>query len=985
MKTISKKLLFLLLLLPLSVLAQSTVSGVVTDKSSGQPLPGVNVIIKGTTKGTTTDFDGKYMLSNVKSGEVIEFTYVGFTTQDVPYTSQKTINVSLEEEAAKLDEVVLVGYGSVKKKDATGSVALVTSKDFNKGANVTAENLLNGKVAGLTINTSGAPGSGSEIRIRGGSSLLASNDPLIIIDGLPISNAGTTGSTSILSSLNPNDIESVSILKDASATAIYGSRASNGVIIISTKRGSKTLQVDYNFQYGSGRNVNKVDVLSADRYRELIAGTFDEEGNQLIAGIGTPSQIAKLGTSNTDWQDEIYRRTDFVDNNLSLKGNLFGVIPARVSVGNTYQEGLRMTNSFTRNSVSVNLSPSLFKEHLKFRVSANYTNQRNRFADGVEGSAIRFDPTQPVYDSESPSGGFFEYYTLNDQNQVVYANPSTPNPVAQLLQTNDRGTNNRFFGNFEVDYKFHFLPELRAVLNLGYDKANGERFVNRSSNARSGFWNNNISLGTNSSEDQERVNSLLDFYLVYNKQFGKLNFEATGGYSYQKFEVSGQRNFNLTDPSSVRTFYKNDDLVLLAYFGRANFSYDDKYLLTLNYRRDGTSRFEEAFGGFPSVALGWKLKEDFFNNYSKLSELKLRLGWGVTGQQDIGDNANFYKQIYNSGLPNSQYIIGGVPINVGVSGAFGPVKWEETTTYNVGLDYGFFNNRLNGTLDLFYKESKDLFQTAPFADGANFSNEGPQNVGDLTVKGIEFSVSYDLVKSENFNWNVAVNATKYERRIEQIALGSPLYVGFAPGTGGTSQIQQEGFTPNSFFVYKQLYNTNGAPIEGAFADLNGDGVINGEDRYIYKNGDPDLLLGFNTSLNYKSFDLSFNLRASVGNRIYNAVDAERSTYSGIENGVLENITTNALYTNFTQPNSQFSLLSDMYIENGSFLRMDYATLGYTFSKWLGGKASVRLFASVQNPFIITKYSGLDPEITGGVDNTIYPRQRQFLFGANIKF
>lgn len=986
MKTISKKLLFLLLLLPLSVLAQSTVSGIVTDTSSGQPLPGVNVIIKGTTKGTTTDFDGKYMLSNVNSGEVIEFSYIGFSTQDIVYSSQSSINVSLVEESANLDEVVLVGYGTVKKRDATGSVAQVSSKDFNKGANVTAENLLNGKVAGVTINTSGAPGSGSEIRIRGGSSLLAKNDPLIIIDGLPISNSNAIGSTSILSSINPNDIESFSILKDASATAIYGSRASNGVIIINTKRGSKTLQVDYNFQYGTGRRANEVDVFSSQNYRDLVETNRPELASLL--GVQDPLDPDNRIYYDTDWQDEIYRRTDFVDNNLSLKGNLFGVLPTRLSVGNTYQEGLRLTNAFTRNSVSLNLSPSLFKDHLKLRLSANYTNQRNRFTDAVEGSAIRFDPTKPVYDANSPSGGFFEYYNVDDQGRTVYANPSTANPVAQLLQTYDKGINNRIFGNFEIDYKFHFLPELRAVLNLGYDKSDGVRNVLRSTNARSGFLNNNISRGTNSNEEDERINSLLDFYLVYNKQFGKLNFEATAGYSYQKFERTGLRyiDFANNTNSVPQISFSDDDVVLLGYFGRVNFNYNDKYLLTLNYRRDGTSRFgpDNRFGNFPSVALGWKIKEDFFKESASLSELKLRVGWGVTGQQDI-DESNFYQQIYTTGSPTSQIIINGQAINVGVSTAFGPIKWEETSTYNAGIDYGFYDNRLNGSLDVFYKESTDLLQTAPFADGSNFSNQGPQNIGSLNIKGIEFSVNYDLIKSENTNWNVGLNATKYERRIDEIALGAPILTGFAPGTGNNSQIFQEGFTPNSFYVYKQLYSVDGAPIEGAFADLNGDGQINLADRYIYKNSDPDLLIGFTTSFNYKNFDLSFNMRASVGNRVYNAVQADRSTYSNLLNGVPENISTNVLNTNFIQSNVESSVLSDMYIENGSYLRMDYATIGYTFNNWLGGKASVRLFSSVQNPFIITEYSGLDPEISGGIDNTIYPRQRQFLFGANVKF
>ena len=975
MKTISKKLLFLLLLLPLSVLAQSTVSGVVSDKSSGQPLPGVNVIIKGTSKGTTTDFDGKYVLSNVTSGEVIEFSYVGFTTQDVPYASQKTINVSLEEETAKLDEVVLVGYGAVKKKDATGSVTQVTTKDFNKGANVTAESLLNGRVAGVTINQSGAPGSGSEIRIRGGSSLLASNDPLIVIDGLPVSNSTGEGATSILSSINPNDIESFTVLKDASATAIYGSRASNGVIIITTKRAGKNLQVDYNFQYGSGKKFNQVDVYNADQFRTIINTEF--EGNAAVIG--------KLGSANTDWQDEIYRRTDFVDNNLSIKGNLFKTIPVRLSVGNTYQEGLRLTNKFNRNSVSLNLSPEFFENHLKFRIAANFTNQKNRFAAGVEGAAIRFDPTQPVYDAESPYDGFFEY--RNGPEEGNFLTPATRNPVAQLLQTYDTGVNNRFFGNFEIDYKLHFLPQLRAVVNMGYDQQKGNRNIQVSRNALTGFINGTTLFGNDSYSESTVTNKLLDSYLVYNSEVGNLVYEVTGGYSYQIFENEGSFTRNRNNPQDVPGSYVNDDIVLIGFFGRANLNFSNKYLLTLNYRRDGTSRFgeENRWGNFPSVAFAWKLKEDFFAESTKLSDLKLRLGWGITGQQDIAAGT-FYLPKYNIGDPFSQYIIGGAIYPVGSPESYGPVKWEETYSYNVGLDFGFMGNRLTGALDLFYKQSYDLFQTAPFPDGGNFSNQGPQNIGDMSTKGIEFSIAYDVIKKEDVTWNVSFNATKYERRIDELALGQPLFTGFTgAGTGGTSQILQEGFTPNSFFVYKQLYDVSGSPIEGAFADLDGNGIINGEDRYIYKNPDPDFLLGFATNLNYKNFDLGFNLRASVGNRILNTTKSTRSYSSTLQEGqALENISTFYEFTGFQQQNGE-NVLSDLFVENGSFLRMDYATLGYTFPKWLEGKASVRLFASVQNPFIITEYDGLDPEITGGIDATIYPRQRQFLFGVNVKF
>lgn len=975
MKTLQKKLLIFLLTLPLGVFAQNAFKGKVVDNNQ-QPLPSVNIMVEGTKNGTVTDFDGNFSLTNVKKGENVFFSYLGFKNQTLAFNGQNNVTIVMVEDATQLQDVVLIGYGTTKKEDLTGSVAVVSSKDFNKGAVATAENLLNGKVAGLTINTSGAPGSGSEIRIRGGASLSASNDPLIVIDGLPIANDGGVGSTSALASINPNDIESFTVLKDASATAIYGSRASNGVIIIKTKSGGKDLAVDYNFQYGSGKNYNTIDVLNADQFRDVIATQF-------------PNEVDQLGTANTNWQDEIYRRTDFVDSNLSLKGSLFGVLPTRLSIGNTYQEGLRLTNAFTRNNVSLNLNPSLFKDHLKIRLAATYSNQRNRFADGVEGSAIRFDPTQPVYEEGSFNDDFFEYVTGFDGNgNAVYANPSIGNPVAQLLQTNDRGVNNRLFGNLEFDYKFHFLPELRAVVNLGYDYNDGLRTRYRSNTARSGFNNNNVSFGTNFRETREIKNTSLDSYLVYNKTFNKLNFEATAGYSYQKFEGFGTSGVDTSNPNSFAVDYIDTDVLNIGMFARTNFSYDDKYLLTLTYRRDGTSRFndENRWGNFPAVALAWKLKNEFFKNNKNLSDLKLRLGYGITGQQNIGAG-NYFRPLINIGNPNSQYLINGQLVNVGVPSAFNSqLKWELTTTYNAGIDFGFANNRLTGAVDVFYKQSDDLLQSgAPFADGSNFSNTGLQNVGSMNTKGFEVSIDYKVISTQDVNWSVNVNAGKYERRIDQLAAGQAFYTGnIGAGTGGTSQIVTEGFTPYSFFVYKQLYNTDGSPIEGAFADLNGDGIISGLDRYIYKNGDPDLTLGFSTTFDYKNFDFGFNLRANIGNRVMNLIPATSSYYSQLVNGTLQNVSTNVLNTNYNVQ-TQENILSDMYVENASFLRMDYVTAGYTFPKWLEGKASLRLFAGMQNPFIITKYSGLDPEITGGTDNTIYPRQRQVLMGANIKF
>jgi iron complex outermembrane receptor protein len=980
MKTIYKKLLFLMVLLPFSMLAQNTLNGVIVDAKTNDPVPGANVIVKGTQNSASTDFDGKFRLDNLKNGDKISFSFLGYADQEISFNGQKTITVKMQEEANLLQEVVVqIGYGTVKKKDATGAVTTLSSDDFNKGAVVTAENALNGKIAGVSINTSGAPGSGSEIRIRGGSSLSANNDPLIVVDGLPLSPIGVNGATSTLASINPNDIASFTVLKDASATAIYGSRASNGVIIITTKRGSKKLAVDYNFQYGSGKAFNKIDVFSAQAYRDLITTR------------GDAGQIAQLGNASTDWQDEIYRRTDYVDNNISIRGNAFGILPARLSFGNTYQEGLRLTNALTRNTLSLNLSPSLLKDHLKLSLAANYSTQKNRFADGVEGAAIRFDPTQPVYDANSPYAGFFEYYSTNEFGQNQFLNPSIGNPVSQLLQTLDIGKTDRIFGNFEVDYKFHFLPELRAVVNLGYDRNSGTRTINRPNTSRAGYNNNNISFGTRFGAENVATNKLLDAYFVYKKKFGKVDFDATAGYSYQKFENSGLEGYdsaNITNAGIAQREFFADDIVLLGYFARANFNVNDKYLLTLSYRRDGTSRFssENRFGNFPAAAFAWKIREDLFKESTVISDLKLRLGYGITGQQEIGATL-FYLPLYNIGNPNSQYTLGNTSFPVGQPSAYNPnLKWEETTTYNAGLDFGIASNKVTGTLDVYYKDSKDLFQgSAPFADGSNFSNEGPQNIGSMSIKGIELGIDFALFKSDKFQWDVNVNASKYERRIDKIAAGLPIFVGGSgAGTGGTSQILAEGYTPNSFYVYKQLFNEANQPIEGAYADLNGDGIINGSDRYIHYNGDPDVQLGFTSNIRYDNLDLSFNLRANIGNRVLNTFRSTGSYYSQLENGQLQNTTTNLLNTNFETQTGE-TVISDIFVENASFIRMDYATLGYTFKNWLEGKSTLRLFGGVQNPFIITKYSGLDPELTGGIDQTIYPRQRQILFGANVKF
>ena len=964
MKTVLNALLFCLILLPATMLAQSTVTGTVTDEANAMPTPGVNVIIKGTARGTSTDFDGKYSLE-VSEGEIIVFSYVGYTTQEFQYTGQSTIDVALQEDAAQLDEVVLIGYGTTTKKDATGSVEAVTSKDFTRGNIVTPENLLSGRVAGVTVNTSGAPGSGSEIKIRGGSSINASNNPLIVIDGLPISNDNVGGSRGILASINPNDIDSFTVLKDASATAIYGSRASNGVIIIVTKKGKSEFSADYDFQFTFGSIADQIEVFSADEFRNLV-------NSQNLP----TSFTSQLGTANTNWQDEIFRETASSNHNLTLRGSLFDLIPTRFSFGVTNQEGALLTSEFERRNLSLSLNPTFLDNHLKVNLNTNLAFEDNRFGNsGQIGSALRYDPTQTVYDPTSPFGGFYQH---RNGNTLLLGGS---NPVAALLQTNDIGDSNRFFGNVNFDYKFHFLPEMKFVLNLGYDKTDG---VSRNNSV---FATNDPVKSNNSFSFQERTNKSLDGFLNYKKEFNTIDADLTAGYSYQRFTNDGYFTGNQADPLSIGDTFADPDIVLIGFFGRANLGIADKYLATLTYRRDGTSRFSEEnrWGDFYAGALAWKISdEDFLKDSKTISSLKLRVGYGITGQQEIGERDLFLSR-YRAGNDNSQYQFGNGIVSSLIPSEINPdLKWEETKTLEVGIDYGLFNNRINGSLNVFQKNSEDLLFNAPVPDGSNFSNSIVQNIGNLRINGLEFTVNADVIRKDDFNLNFNFNATLLDREITELAFGQDVTTGgIAGGTGNFVQLFREGEAPNSFYVYKQLQDAQGNYIEGAYVDLNGDNIINDEDRYLKSNPDADVILGFQSNLEYKNFDFSFNLRANIGNYVYNNVNSANAQYDLLQsNSVLGNLPVSVLDTNF-QTTSDV-ILSDVYVENASFLKMDNITLGYTFRDLSKSIKSVRLWGGIQNVFILTEYSGLDPEVFNGIDNTIYPRPRNILIGANIK-
>ncbi|WP_299366655.1 SusC/RagA family TonB-linked outer membrane protein [Winogradskyella sp.] len=979
MKTFLNAVLICIIMLPATMFAQTLVSGTVTDKADAMPLPGVNIVIKGTSRGASTDFDGKYSIE-VNQGETIVVSYVGYSTQEIIYNGEATIDVALEEDAAQLDEVVLVGYGTTTVKDATGSVESVTSKDFTRGNIVTAENLISGRVAGVNVSTAGGqPGATGAIRIRGGSSINASNDPLIVIDGLPISNQSVAGANGVLATINPNDIESFSVLKDASATAIYGSRAANGVIIIKTKKGRTGFSADLDTQYTFGQVDETIDVLSADQYRDLI-------NSQPLNG--TTFDTSQLGEANTDWQDEILRETVSAIHNVTLRGELFKFLPTRFSFGVTRQEGALITSLYERRTLSLSLNPSFFDDHLKVNVNANMAFEDNRFADRNQvGAALSFDPTQPVLDPDAPAftQGFFQYLNSSGTDFAAQVNR---NPVFKLTQRRDIGDANRTFGNINLDYKFHFLPELKAVLNLGYDRIESVSTINELL-----ATDDDVKRDVRRTEET-RTNESLDTYLTYAKDIGDFGFDVTAGYSYQRFSFDGFETNNIFDPETFPDTFADPDVVLIGFLGRLNLNYKGKYLLTLNYRRDGTSRFSEEnrWGDFGGAALAWRISdENFLKDSNTISNLKLRASIGFNGQQELFNENDIFLNRLRLGDENSIFQFNNQPVRTLVPSAINPdLKWEETRTIEFGVDYGLFNNRVSGSISVFQKDSEDLLFNAPVADGTNFTNNIVQNVGNLRTLGLEFSIDYNVINKEDFNWNVNFNATLLDREITELAFGQDIFAGGVDGaTGLLGQVLREGEAPNSFLVFKQLYDTNGNAIEGAYADLNGDNIINDEDRYIRENPDPDALLGFQSNLNYKNWDFSFNLRASIGNHVYNNVNSSRAQFDQvINNASLGNLPTSVFDNNFQRRDNV--ILSDIYVEDASFLRMDNITLGYTFRDFSKYIKSIRLWAGLQNAFVITDYSGVDPEIdiTGdapGIDKAIFPRTRNILVGAQFRF
>ena len=969
--------LLLGLFLSASAFAQIAVKGHVKD-ATGEPIIGATVRVDGTQTATISDFDGNFALT-ANQGANISVSYVGFVTATVK--AAPNLVITLKEDQTVLQDVVVIGYGTVRKSDATGSVMTVEADQLNKGLATSPADLLQGKTPGVQIMTnSGAPGAGSTIRIRGGSSLSASNDPLIVIDGLPISSTEISGGD-VLNTINPNDIESFSILKDASATAIYGSRASNGVIIITTKKGKAGAKPHVNIDMtGSFKTIaKKVDVLGADSFKDFFVANYS----------GNADAMAALGNAKTDWQDKIYRTAWTEEINASVtggyvKGSDFKM-PYRVSAGFLNNDGILKTTNMNRGTFGVNLTPTLLDDRLTINLNGKGVFTHNSFADeGAIGSAIQYNPLKPVYNED----GNYHYW----MNSGLPNSMATLNPVAQLEQQNKDSYVRRFVGNAQFDYKFKFLPGLRANLNLGldYSTTTGWDITDYKSEIS---YHNKVQNGTGEWKKytQMRRDQTLEFYLAYARELKELRsrFDILGGYSWQHFYNKKTERKLSNDGNNLEYAVKEPifmtESYLVSFYGRLNWTLMDRYLLTATLRNDGTSRFQNnKWGLFPSVALAWRINEEaFLKDVDWLSNLKLRLGYGITGQQNI--NQGDYPSIptYHTNQGGSYYWFGNsaiVPITP--KGYAAQIKWEETTTYNVGLDFGFLKNRINGSVDVYKRKTNDLLNEVPVAAGTNLTNYLLQNVGDMENKGIEVAVNVVPIEKKNLRWEIGVNFAYNKNEITRLtASDDPSYLGVEVGdinggVGNHIQIQQVGNPINSFYVFQQVYDEAGKPLEGVYVDRNHDGQITDNDRYVYYKPDADVNIGLNTELSYKKWTLSAAFRSSLGNYVYNNVASNTEMKADMwTNNFICNRVSTAPYSDF----SQAQYRSDYYVQNASFLKLDKMTLAYNVCDW------IRVHLTAQNVFTITNYKGVDPEVKDGLDKNMYPRSRNFIVGASFNF
>lgn len=966
----------------LQLMAQTrTIKGEVTDAQNGEALIGATVMVEGEKGGTVTDFDGNFSLQVSSSAKKIKVSYIGYI--DKILSISDNMKVKLESDSKALADVVVIGYGTARKSDLTGSVATVKSKDFNKGLVSSPEQLINGKVSGVQImSNSGSASAGSTIRVRGGASLNASNDPLIVLDGVPLEQGGISGNSSnFLSMINPSDIESMTVLKDASSTAIYGSRASNGIIIITTKKGQQgAVKVNFNTTNSLQTRAQMVDMLSRDEFVNVI--------NQ----FGTDNQKSLLGTANTDWNDEVYRTAFGTDNNLSVSGSIDKWLPFRVSVGYYNQSGLVRKDNVERWTGNVVLTPSFFQDHLKLTINAKGTLNNNSFNNGgAVWAAATFNPTIPVYSGNDKYGGYNEALDADG----VPVNAGVRNPRGLVDQYDSKSKVSRFIGSMDVDYKVHFLPDLKLHATVGADYAKGDGTVYVPAYAAQSY-NKDESLGGSDYKygPQKNENRLLTLYANYAKYFEdiKSNVDLTAGYDYQYWKSTTPLYYTKSAAGTNLSTVKASDYrhVMLSYYGRINYSFDGKYLLTATVRRDASSRFSKdtRWGTFPSVALGWTLTEEpWLKNQKVLSNLKLRASYGVTGQQEGIGNYN-YLPVYTYSVTGAEAFINGQYINTYRPEAYvSDLKWETTTSWNFGLDFGFLNGRIGGAIDFYTRKTKDLLASVPTAAGTNFSKTILTNVGNVDSKGIEISLNATPIQTKDWEWNLSYNFTWQNMKVKNLSLtkgGSQTNVKVGPSIDAYQfQVLSEGYEPYMFYVYHQLYDSKtGKPIEGAYADLNNDGEINESDLYRYHSPAPKYIMGLSTSLRYKQLTLGMSFRANIDNYVYNGMGMSTGAFETVSynNSQLNNLNTSFLKTGFKTR----QYLSDYYVENASFLKLDNLSLSYNVGK-INKWASLTVSAMVQNVFTITGYSGTDPEVPNGMDNSFYPRPRTYSVSLGLQF
>ena len=966
----------------LQLMAQTrTIKGEVTDAQNGEALIGATVMVEGEKGGTVTDFDGNFSLQVSSSAKKIKVSYIGYI--DKVLSISDNMKVKLESDSKALADVVVIGYGTARKSDLTGSVATVKSKDFNKGLVSSPEQLINGKVSGVQImSNSGSASAGSTIRVRGGASLNASNDPLIVLDGVPLEQGGISGNSSnFLSMINPSDIESMTVLKDASSTAIYGSRASNGVIIITTKKGQQgAVKVNFNTTNSLQTRAQMVDMLSRDEFVNVI--------NQ----FGTDNQKSLLGTANTDWNDEAYRTAFGTDNNLSVSGSIDKWLPFRVSVGYYNQSGLVRKDNVERWTGNVVLTPSFFQDHLKLTINAKGTLNNNSFNNGgAVWAAATFNPTIPVYSGNDKYGGYNE--ALDADGYPVNAGVRNPRGLVDLYDSKSKVS--RFIGSMDVDYKVHFLPDLKLHATVGADYAKGDGTVYVPAYAAQSY-NKDESLGGSDYKygPQKNENRLLTLYANYAKYFEdiKSNVDLTAGYDYQYWKSTTPLYYTKSAAGTNLSTVKASDYrhVMLSYYGRINYSFDGKYLLTATVRRDASSRFSKdtRWGTFPSVALGWTLTEEpWLKNQKVLSNLKLRASYGVTGQQEGIGNYN-YLPVYTYSVTGAEAFINGQYINTYRPEAYvSDLKWETTTSWNFGLDFGFLDGRIGGAIDFYTRKTKDLLASVPTAAGTNFSKTILTNVGNVDSKGIEVSLNATPIQTKDWEWNLSYNFTWQNMKVKNLSLikgGSQTNVKVGPSIDAYQfQVLSEGYEPYMFYVYHQLYDSKtGKPIEGAYADLNNDGEINESDLYRYHSPAPKYIMGLSTSLRYKQLTLGMSFRANIDNYVYNGMGMSTGAFETVSynNSQLNNLNTSFLKTGFKTR----QYLSDYYVENASFLKLDNLSLSYNVGK-INKWASLTVSAMVQNVFTITGYSGTDPEVPNGMDNSFYPRPRTYSVSLGLQF